>query len=115
MSAAGSYQKRTQFSPLRYPGGKSALFGMVADVVRSNGVVNGTYVEPYAGGAGIALGLLLTEHVERVVINDLDTALYSFWAAVTRHSDEFIELLSDVPLTVAEWHKQREIYLAAKD
>lgn len=105
--------KRPQFSPLRYPGGKSALFGLVSATVRANGASGGTYVEPYAGGAGIALGLLLTEQVERVVINDLDPAIYSFWVAVTQHSDDFMSRLSEVDLTVDEWQRQRGIYLKA--
>lgn len=105
--------KRPQFSPLRYPGGKSALFSMVSATVRANGASGGTYVEPYAGGAGIALGLLLTEQVERVVINDLDPAIYSFWVAVTSHSEAFMSQVADVELTVDEWQKQRSVYLAA--
>lgn len=75
--------------------------------------MGGTYVEPYAGGAGIALGLLLTEQVERVVINDLDPAIYSFWVAVTKHSDEFMTRLAEVTLSVDEWQRQRRVYLTA--
>jgi len=45
-------------SPLRYPGGKSALAGLFADLITDLGIRNCTYVEPYAGGvgAGIAPG-----------------------------------------------------------
>jgi DNA adenine methylase len=105
--------KRPQFSPLRYPGGKSALFGLVSATIRENGVSGGTYVEPYAGGAGIALGLLLTEQVERVVINDLDPAIHAFWVAATQHTDELVSMLSAVELSVREWERQRATYLAA--
>lgn len=105
--------KRPQFSPLRYPGGKSALFGMVSAAVRANGASGGTYVEPYAGGAGIALGLLITEQVERVVVNDLDPAIHAFWTAVTQHSDAFMRRLATVELSVSEWKRQREVYLSA--
>jgi DNA adenine methylase len=105
--------KRPQMSPLRYPGGKSALFGLVSEFVRRNHASGGTYVEPYAGGAGLALGLLLSEQVERVVINDLDPAIYSFWRAVTEHSESFMGQLASVELSVDEWHRQREVYLSA--
>jgi len=109
----GRAVKRPQFSPLRYPGGKSALFSLVSATVRANGASGGTYVEPYAGGAGIALGLLLTEQVERVVVNDLDPAIHAFWVAVTQHSEKFMERLAGVTLSVAEWKRQRTVYLAA--
>lgn len=105
--------KRPQFSPLRYPGGKSALFGFVSEAIRENGFCDGTYVEPYAGGAGIALGLLMTELVESVVVNDLDPAIYSFWKAVTSDSERFVEKIRSTEISVREWHQQREIYLAA--
>ena len=42
------------FSPLRYPGGKGKLARFVADVIRMNGLQDGMYVEPYAGGAAVA-------------------------------------------------------------
>ncbi|WP_285136004.1 DNA adenine methylase [Microbacterium sp. lyk4-40-TSB-66] len=102
--------RRPQFSPLRYPGGKSALYALVNSSVRANGASGGTYVEPYAGGAGLALGLLLTEIVESVVINDLDPAIYAFWRSVTSRSDEFMERVRTVALTMDEWHKQRQVY-----
>lgn len=105
--------KRPQFSPLRYPGGKSALFSLVSATVRANGASGGTYVEPYAGGAGIALGLLLLEQVERVVVNDLDPAIHAFWVAVTKHSEQFMAKLAGVSLSVDEWQRQRAVYLAA--
>jgi len=49
------------YSPLRYPGGKAAIAGFFASVLSSNKIGrNGVYCEPYAGGAGVALTLLLT-------------------------------------------------------
>ena len=43
-----------------------------------NELENITYVEPFAGGAGAALALLLSGKVNRIVINDLDRAIYAF-------------------------------------
>ena len=104
--------KRPQYSPLRYPGGKTTLYPLVRDLVMANGAGGGTYVEPYAGGAGIALALLMSEQIERVVINDLDPALYAFWTAATQHPRDFQALLRETPLTIDEWQRQREIYRA---
>lgn len=97
-------------SPLRYPGGKQILSRIVAHLVSLNGAGGGTYVEPYAGGAGVALALLLGEHVDRVLINDADSRIYAFWRSVLNSTDRFVRLLRATPTTVKEWAKQREIY-----
>lgn len=112
--AKSALDKRASVSPLRYPGGKATLFPFVGKIVRLNGASGGTYVEPYAGGAGIALGLLLTEQVERVVINDLDPAIHAFWRAVTEHGEEFADRLASVPVTPDEWYAQKAVYRVAE-
>jgi DNA adenine methylase len=97
-------------SPLRYPGGKQVLGRLVAHLIQLNGAAGGTYVEPYAGGAAVAMALLFGEHVERVLINDADPCIYAFWKAVLFQTDKFIELLHDTPTTTREWARQRFIY-----
>ena len=105
--------KRPRLSPLRYPGGKSGLYSFIRDLIRINGLSNGTYVEPYAGGAGAALGLLITGEVERVVINDLDQAVFAFWQAAVRENASFCRMVTDCKVSVAEWERQRDAYLHA--
>src|SRR3546814_6095964 len=46
-------------TPLRYPGGKGRLTQVVADIMESNDLIGGHYAEPYAGGASVALSLLM--------------------------------------------------------
>ena len=98
------------YSPLRYPGGKTKLAPFIAAVMRRNGHVRPEYVEPFAGGAGVALQLLFEEYADRVVINDADPRIHCFWLAVTEYTREFIELVRTVPVSVDEWHRQREVY-----
>jgi len=105
--------KRPTVSPLRYPGGKPSLYSRLRDIIRTNNLTSATYVEPYAGGAGAALGLLVTGQVGRVVINDLDPAVYAFWMAVLNHADEFSDLIATTGLTVEEWARQKHIYTNA--
>ncbi|MEV7971183.1 DNA adenine methylase [Sphaerisporangium sp. NPDC088356] len=105
--------KRPIVSPLRYPGGKSSLYSRLRAIVRANNLTTGTYVEPYAGGAGAALGLLATGQVRRIVINDLDPAIFAFWTAVVKFPAEFSELINRVDLTVDEWVKQKSVYAEA--
>jgi DNA adenine methylase len=72
-----------------------------------------TYVEPYAGGVGAGLSLLVTGQVERVVINDLDPAIHAFWATVQAEPGFLIDQIRRVQLDVDEWRRQREVYLSA--
>jgi len=101
-------------SPLRYPGGKNKLAAFIAQVCKDNNI-NGHYVEPYSGGASVALFLLLEGFVDKVTINDKDRSLYAFWYSILNHSDEFIECIKKTPLTIKEWRKQREIQKNKKD
>ena len=68
------------YSPLRYPGGKNKLSKFIDKVCVDNNI-SGHYIEPYAGGASVALYLLMTGRVREITINDLDRAIYSFWFA----------------------------------
>ena len=97
-------------SPLRYPGGKAKLFGPFSKLIARSGLFGATYCEPYAGGAGLAIRLLTTGFVEKVILNDLDPAIYSFWNAVLRQPDDFCALVETVPLSVEEWRRQKIIY-----
>ena len=45
-----------RYSPLRYPGGKGKLSRYMAALVRANGLSDGTYIEPYAGGGRHGVG-----------------------------------------------------------
>jgi len=98
-------------SPLRYPGGKQILARVLAHLIRLNAREGGIYAEPYAGGAGAALNLLVGEFVERLILNDADPSIYAFWWAALRKTDAFLKLLRDTPINVEEWQRQREIYL----
>ena len=97
------------YSPLRYPGGKAPFAPFIAKVMEANGIVGGHYLEPYAGGAGVALDLLFRGHASHIHINDADPAVYAFWASVTKHSEELLELLASTPITIEEWFKWRSV------
>ncbi|WP_414827138.1 DNA adenine methylase [Apilactobacillus kunkeei] len=86
-------------SLLRYPGGKTQLYPFINNLLTINRI-NGTYIEPFAGGAGVAIKLLLEKKVERIWINDYDKSIYSVWYAVLNHPKKLISLISDVPFDV---------------
>ena len=99
----------TTDSPLRYPGGKSQLTPLVIDVLRQNKLFYGHYVEPFAGGAGIAWKLLQNNYVSHVHINDLDPAIYAFWHSVLNRTDDLCDRISSVRVCMTQWYKQRAI------
>jgi len=97
------------YSPLRYPGGKAPFAPFIAKIMATNGVTGGHYLEPYAGGAGVALDLLFHGHASHIHINDADPAVYAFWVSVTKHSTELLDLLEATPITIEEWFRWRAI------
>jgi DNA adenine methylase len=97
------------YSPLRYPGGKAPFAPFIAKVMELNGAKGGHYLEPYAGGAGVALELLFHDHAGHIHINDADPAIYAFWESVTKHSDELLSLLDVTPITIEEWFHWRSV------
>jgi len=92
-------------SPLRYPGGKSLLAKFVADVLARLPVVQ-HYMEPFAGGAAVALRLLYEGSVSSVTIGDSDPAVAAFWRCAVHRSDELIERVTECQVVIGTWHTQ---------
>lgn len=99
-----------RFSPLRYPGGKGKLARFVKSIALANDLSDGHYIEPYAGGAAVAIELLLTGVVKRITINDSNIPLYSFWVSALNETDKFCSKIERSELSVKEWDRQKEIY-----
>lgn len=96
-------------SPLRYPGGKNCIFPFVSSLISENGLHGCRYIEPYAGGAGLALRLLYEEYAESIVINDLDPFVYAFWSVCTTQTDRLMDWIDKTPITVDSWQQCKEI------
>lgn len=100
-----------RLSPLRYPGGKSQMTPIVLHILKQNNLLNCDYIEPFAGGAGVAIGLLLSEAVKSIHINDIDIGVYSFWKSILDDTDEFLYRLNDVDVNMDEWYLQKDILM----
>ena len=98
-------------TPLRYPGGKTKFYPYVKDILSCNDLLGQTYIEPFAGGAGLAIKLLLSGDVKRIVINDFDPSIYCFWRSILDSTDDFCYLIYEKDVTVDEWQRQKTIYL----
>ncbi|WP_339096238.1 DNA adenine methylase [Deinococcus sp. VB142] len=96
-------------TPLRYPGGKQKLTPFVVDVIERNNLSGCQYVEPYAGGAGVAMELLMDDVVSSVYLNDFTYPVYAFWKTIKYDPDFLCARILSASLTVEEWLKRREI------
>lgn len=97
------------YTPLRYPGGKQCLAPYLKQLIKINDVSDGFYAEPYAGGAGLALELLLSESIYSLYINDADFNIFAFWHSVLNEKKELIKKIQETPITIEEWEHQKSI------
>lgn len=95
-------------SPLRYPGGKNKLAKFIALICKENNIT-GHYVEPYAGGAAVAIYLLLNGYVSEISINDVDRSIYAFWYSILNHTTKFCNQIRKTEVSIENWHKYRNI------
>ena len=94
-------------SPLRYPGGKYKLYKYVVQLVQQNDCT--TYIEPFCGGAALALELLFDGVVKNIIINDYDYTIYCFWDSILNRTDEFIQKILSTDVNIEEWNRQKVI------
>jgi len=100
---------------LRYPGGKASLSYRITGVLLRSRLLGGTFVEPFAGGAGVALALLFEERVSNVVLNDLDVRVFAFWDSVVKHADEFCSQILRTPVPIEEQERQKWLFEAPEE
>ena len=86
---------RKRLSPLRYPGGKSKLIDFIYERLRKNRM--DTFAEVFAGGASLGLSLLDAGKINKLVLNDLDPAVYAFWDTVVSDSRFLLQHFADAP------------------
>src|SRR3990172_12779 len=97
------------YTPMRYPGGKGKVADYFKQIFKENLLYDGVYVEPYAGGAAVALSLLFNEYASKIIINDIDRSIYAFWHSVMNETDDFCKLIKDTPVTIDTWDEQKNI------
>lgn len=102
-------------SILRYPGGKTQLSKFVSNLISINKIKNPIYCEPFSGGSGVSMELLLTNKVNSVILNDLDPSIYSIWFAILHDTDKLIDVVQSMHITMDEWYHHKDIYSKLKD
>ncbi|MDR1450659.1 MAG: DNA adenine methylase [Propionibacteriaceae bacterium] len=97
-------------SPLRYPGGKARIAPYLAQLIRAQNYRPMSYAEPFAGGAGAALKLLVDETVKTIHINDLAPGVAAFWRSVFYNGEALATMVCDASVTVDDWRHHREVF-----
>src|SRR3712207_6234529 len=97
------------YSPLRYPGGKNCIFKFLSNLFYENDLIGIEYAEPYAGGAGLALHLLMDGYVSKIHLNDLDEWVYAFWYTILNDKDEFCAWLRNVEINIETWRTYKSM------
>lgn len=97
-------------SPLRYPGGKGRLSPYIARLLHAQVPRPTSYAEPFAGGAGAALRLLVDEEVRSIKINDLSPGIAAFWRCVFDDTERFAQRVERQHVTIDVWHEMMAIY-----
>ncbi len=96
-------------SPLRYPGGKQRLGPFFRALIRDVYKKKPYYIEPFAGGAGVALYLLAGSIVNGVHLNDVDRSIYSLWHSMLNNRSRLLDMIRRRRISVAEWDRQKEV------
>ena len=101
----------SSISPLRYPGGKAKVYKQIVDLLEKNNKIETTYIEPFAGGCGLALMLLKNNIVSSLLLNDIDKSIYCFWKSVLKYNIELCQMIDSAILTLEEREIQKSIQI----
>lgn len=96
-------------SPLRYPGGKAKVYNQIVELLTKNNKLETTYIEPFAGGCGLALMLLKNNIVSNLILNDIDKSIYCFWKSVLKYNIDLCKMIDSAILTLEEREIQKSI------
>lgn len=90
------------------------MLGLVSTILRINRLDKGHYAEPYAGGSGLALKLLVGGYVADIHINDIDPTIWAFWHCVLNETDDLINKIRSTPVNIENWLEQKEFLRSNK-
>lgn len=96
-------KEATIVSPLRYPGGKRRLAAFIVETLKLNRLHPKLFVEPFAGGASIALQLLNDGHVESIALGEKDPMVASFWKVVFQDHEWLVHRIKRTRPTLRGW------------
>lgn len=84
-----------QYSPLRYPGGKTWLIPHIRHWLRTLNPAPRVLIEPFAGGGIVSLTAVMEELAERCLMIELDRDVAAFWHAALRQGPALCRMIMD--------------------
>lgn len=103
MEPARHRRRSCLVGPLRYPGAKRRLAPYVGSIVRSLARRPQLFVEPFAGGASVALQMLEDDLVDEIALADRDPLVAAFWQTVFDDTNWLLDQIMTIEVTLANW------------
>jgi DNA adenine methylase len=79
------------------------MSGYIARSIQRNDLLPALFVEPFAGGASVALSQLSAGLIGKVILNDRDPLIASFWATLFFDTDWLLRRVQKCEVTLDEW------------
>jgi DNA adenine methylase len=86
----------------------------VAAALAANELKPNLFVEPFAGGASVALELATSGAVEQIGIADLDPYVAAFWKTVFYDCDWLCEQVEKIEITLETWKRMKSAHYTAE-
>ncbi len=96
-------------SPLRYPGSKRRLACYIEKGLRLNSLMPKLYIEPFVGGASVALHLMEQNLVDKVILVDKDPLITGFWNTVFFDTEWLIDQIWNIDVSLESWHRYKNL------
>lgn len=96
--------KENYKNPLRYPGGKATLVGVIERIIADQNLSGRRIFEPYAGSAAISIALVGSEICPTASISERDPLMYSFWKCVFTNPKKLLRRIRNTEISVRTWH-----------
>ncbi|NQS82091.1 DNA adenine methylase [Pantoea agglomerans] len=112
ISELGLPKLSSSVSPFRYPGGKGKLSRFLALFIATNNLQGCMLVEPFCGGAGGTLPLLLAGLIDKLYLNDLNAGISGFWESLKNNPSNLIDMVEREPVNIESWHHWRNVYFS---
>src|SRR5258707_11748335 len=95
----------------RYPGGKSKFYDRILPYFRLIDSDSCTFIEAFTGGGSVSLAVAKKYPRVKLILNDREPCMYSFWHIVASGTDsEFAELVKmmEPDPTIERFNQLRE-------